>query len=410
MATTVSLKPNAVELSGSTSGTTTLQATAVAGTTTITLPAATDTLVGKATTDTLTNKTLTAPVISTISNTGTLTLPTSTDTLVGRATTDTLTNKTLTTPTINQFSSASATNLTIQSAGTTAVTIDTSQNVGIGTSSPSTKLAVVQNQNGASQVSISNNTGGASSQALFSATDGTNYGQFGMWGSGVSASGAQQPSNAYVYGSGGVSYFTGGTHRWYYNTNTEAMRIDSSGNLLLGTTSVAGTSAFDIVRPANTATYIYMLKNTQLEMTMGAKASTDSNFYIGTGSSTLGTYGVYMTNTGNSWNAVSDERQKNIIEPISSGLEKVSTLRAVIGSYKNDPKEIRRPFLIAQDVQAVLPEAVNIQDEETGTLGMSYTDTIPLLVAAIKELKAINDQQAETINALTARVVALEAK
>ena len=50
---------------------------------------------------TLTNKTLTAPVISTISNTGTLTLPTSTDTLVGRATTDTLTNKTLTSPTIS---------------------------------------------------------------------------------------------------------------------------------------------------------------------------------------------------------------------------------------------------------------------------------------------------------------------
>jgi len=100
MATTVTLKPNAIDLSGSTSGTTTLQATAVAGTTTITLPAATDTLVGKATTDTLTNKTLTTPVISTISNTGTLTLPTSTDTLVGRATTDTLTNKTLTSPTL----------------------------------------------------------------------------------------------------------------------------------------------------------------------------------------------------------------------------------------------------------------------------------------------------------------------
>ena len=88
--------------SGSTSGTTTVQATAVAGTNTLTLPATSnDTLVGKATTDTLTNKTLTAPVISTISNTGTLTLPTSTDTLVGRATTDTLTNKTLTSPAIN---------------------------------------------------------------------------------------------------------------------------------------------------------------------------------------------------------------------------------------------------------------------------------------------------------------------
>ena len=53
------------KFAGSTSGTTTVQATAVAGTTTLTLPAATDTLVGKATTDTLTNKTLTAPIVTT---------------------------------------------------------------------------------------------------------------------------------------------------------------------------------------------------------------------------------------------------------------------------------------------------------------------------------------------------------
>jgi hypothetical protein len=52
--------------SGSTSGTTTVQATAIAGTNTLTLPAVNnDTLVGKATTDTLTNKTLTSPIITT---------------------------------------------------------------------------------------------------------------------------------------------------------------------------------------------------------------------------------------------------------------------------------------------------------------------------------------------------------
>ena len=61
---------------------------------------------------TLTNKTLTAPVISTISNTGTLTLPTATDTLVGRATTDTLTNKTLVAPAIGTPASGVLTNCT----------------------------------------------------------------------------------------------------------------------------------------------------------------------------------------------------------------------------------------------------------------------------------------------------------
>ena len=51
-------------------------------------------IVGTTDSQTLTNKTLTAPIISTISNTGVVTLPTATDTLVARATTDTLSNKT----------------------------------------------------------------------------------------------------------------------------------------------------------------------------------------------------------------------------------------------------------------------------------------------------------------------------
>ena len=51
-------------LNGSTSGSTILNATAVAGTTTLTLPSATDTLVGRTTTDTLTNKTLSSAVLS----------------------------------------------------------------------------------------------------------------------------------------------------------------------------------------------------------------------------------------------------------------------------------------------------------------------------------------------------------
>ena len=56
VATGVITVTGSVIFNGSTSGTTTVIATAIAGTTTLTLPAATDTLVGKATTDTFTNK------------------------------------------------------------------------------------------------------------------------------------------------------------------------------------------------------------------------------------------------------------------------------------------------------------------------------------------------------------------
>jgi hypothetical protein len=107
-----------------------------------------------------------------------------------------------------------------------------------------------------------------------------------------------------------------------------------------------------------------------------------------------GVAGVYVTDGGTTWTSLSDERLKDIIEPITDAAFKVSTLRAVIGKYKTDESAVRRSFLIAQDVKKVLPEAVDATNESR--LGLQYTDTIPLLVAAIKEL--------------TARIEKLEAK
>jgi len=185
-------------------------------------------------------------------------------------------------------------------------------------------------------------------------------------------------------------------------TATEKMRIDSNGNLILGSnTSTTANNVLNLYSPTSTLNGIYINKGAQVECQIGFKTGTNTDFFIGTGSTTMGTNGVYLANAGNSWTSVSDERQKDIIEPIENALTKVNTLRAVIGKYKHDADGVRRSFLIAQDVQAVLPEAVRAQDDEEALLGLSYTDVIPLLVASIKELKSQND-------ALTARIVALE--
>jgi hypothetical protein len=124
--------------------------------------------------------------------------------------------------------------------------------------------------------------------------------------------------------------------------------------------------------------------------------------------------GVQLTNGATSWTAWSDENMKDIIEPITDALQKVSTLRTVIGKYKKEADGIRRPFLIAQDVEKVLPEAVTVsierdeinpddiyaELEQRERLLLSYTDVIPLLTASIKELKIIIDAQQEQINSL----------
>jgi len=98
-------------------------------------------------------------------------------------------------------------------------------------------------------------------------------------------------------------------------------------------------------------------------------------------------YGVYLNgSTATSWTAVSDERFKENLVEITDAASKVALLRAVTGNYIDDENKVKKAFLIAQDVLKVLPEAV--AQENPNRLGVQYTEVIPLLVAAIKELKS----------------------
>ena len=116
--------------------------------------------------------------------------------------------------------------------------------------------------------------------------------------------------------------------------------------------------------------------------------------------------GVQLAAGATSWGTYSDERMKDIIEPITDAINKVSTLRTVIGKYKTDDADKRRSMMIAQDVQAVLPEATT--EDADGMLSLAYTDLIPLLTAAIQEQQALITAQQTAIETLEARVAALE--
>ena len=102
----------------------------------------------------------------------------------------------------------------------------------------------------------------------------------------------------------------------------------------------------------------------------------------------------------------SDRRIKDNFSVITSALDKVGILTGYTFNYNNlgiDPNNsLRRAGLIAQDVEEVLPEVI-IADDDTGIKGIIDSGVTALLVEAIKELKAQNED-------LKARIVNLESQ
>lgn len=89
----------------------------------------------------------------------------------------------------------------------------------------------------------------------------------------------------------------------------------------------------------------------------------------------------------------SDERLKRNIEPLSGALDKVSRLRGVWFNWTNQPTDTPQPRdlgLIAQEVKAVLPEAVT--EGRGGHLAISYQAVTVLLLEAVKEQQAQIDE------------------
>jgi hypothetical protein len=295
--------------------------------------------------------------------------------------------------------------------GTEVMRIDSIGNVGIGTSTPGAKLdvngSILCRAGGGEGGEISlNNPDNASVGVIFDVGVADSARLFGVRNNFSLALGQ-------LAGTGGfIDCYTAGSLR---------TRIDSGGNLLVGTTTPYGkitTTSATFNPGSNWATTAALSVSGSFG---GGIAFVDTgrgyamyasdfgnDLYIQGATSLTGavTGGVYINDRATSWSSASDERLKTIIEPITDAANKVSSLRAVIGRYNYEEDHKRHPFLIAQDVQKVLPEAVSVSDKksEEQYLGVSYTDVIPLLVAAIQEQQAMIEQLKADVAALKGTV------
>ncbi len=396
MATTVTLKPNAIDISGSTSGTTTLQATAVAGTTTLTLPAATDTLVGKATTDTLTNKTLTGAVMNgtlgaTTPSTVAATSITASTTL-GVTGVATFSAGAVGTPSITTTGDTNtgiffpaADTIAFSEGGAESMRIDSSGNVLVGTSGAIGKFGVVTPTTGYSLAMQGRTTDG---QSIMSSMD---------------RSGTVYTGNLTFPEDGSILF-----GRLNTGSQTERMRIDSSGNLRINNTNTSlwvGTEVltsfgFSLFKNSGTPALVW---NTDASGTLIA-FSVANRTDVGS---------ITSNGTTTAYNTTSDYRLKNTISPMTGALDKVALLKPV--TYKWNIDGSSSQGFIAHELQEVVPDCVNGEKDAVETYtdedgneqtrpkyqGIDTSFLVATLTAAIQEQQAL-------ITALTARITALE--
>ena len=385
--------------------------------------------------------------------------------------------------------------------GTVGLTMDTSQNVGIGTSSPASKLNVSNSANSATSITITNTNGGASAVANTKYTNSASTHEFGILPTGYGGYGVLTAGSAYVYaGNNQALEFAVDNNYMAFGTGTgatERMRIDSSGNVGIGTTATGtklnvllGTSytigsnwnssvatfgqatssggiaggalgvSFDTTNGATLSSlnpgvswYQMQLAGTYIAFRTGGSATeaaridgsgnllvgTTAAFssgltciafdgsaknglnikttYSSTGSGYIGFYNSAGTQTGyisqNGTTTVnyvtsSDYRLKENIVPLTDALVKVAKLKPVTYTWKDTNNEIGEGF-IAHELQEVCPLAVSGEKDEVnedGSIkaqGIDPSKIIGLLTAAIQEQQAL-------ITTLQTQVAALQAK
>jgi len=190
-------------------------------------------------------------------------------------------------------------------------------------------------------------------------------------------------------------------------SSNERMRIDSNGRLLVGTTSEQGM--LTVTQPsvnANTASFI--ASNTGAStfgvavISAASSANTDSLFRGFHSTSTL-CFRVSgdgnVTNTNNSYGAISDVKLKENIVDATPKLEKLNQVQVVNYNLKTDPDQ-KLIGVVAQQLEQVFPSLIEeLSDHDangnnlgTTTKSVKYSVFIPILIKAIQEQQAIITQ------------------
>ena len=265
------------------------------------------------------------------------------------------------------------------SANAQRLAIDSSGNVGIGTTSPTYKLVV-------------SNSGAA----------GYEFNVNGLNG-GVNTLTYNRSTSAYV----DSAHFVDNYYIYSGQTPAERFRVESTGVCAFMTSNVN-------IRFNGTATSTVLTNNNGVEIYTGGfiwAARQDASLYLNRAGSTgeIASFrydnvtpvgGISVTSSATAYNTSSDYRLKENLAPITGAVDRVNALQPRRFNFISDPDTTVDGF-VAHEVSSVVPEAITGEKDavdEDGNpeyQGIDQSKLVPLLTAAIQEL--------------TARIEALEA-
>ena len=254
------------------------------------------------------------------------------------------------------------------SATTERMRIDGSGNVGIGTSNPEGLLDVTG-------TTIAR--GGANGFALFAPKPGTspigaNYDRFWI---------RVDPSDQ-VTTIGNTHGGTGSPRALaFLAANSERMRIDTAGNLLVGkTTASSGTAGFVASATGMSAT------NDSAEAANFNRQSSDGDLIqLRRGATQVGS--ISVTTTATAYNTSSDARLKENIAPADDAAALIDAIQVRKFDWKADGSH-QRHGMVAQELLEVAPEAVSVPADEDQMLAIDYSKLVPMLIKEVQSLRA----------------------
>jgi len=179
-------------------------------------------------------------------------------------------------------------------------------------------------------------------------------------------------TNAATY-DGSLEFYTGNASNF-----AERMRIDSSGNLLVGTTSVISLGKQCIEFDGYSKNGL-ILKTTNTSMGSAYLGFVNSSGAI------IGSINQLSTSTV-AYNTSSDQRLKDNIADADDAGSKIDAIQVRQYDWKADGSH-QDYGMIAQELQLVAPEAVSGDADSEEMMGVDYSKLVPMLIKEIQSLR-----------------------